>query len=105
MFIRNVFQDEARFNDGLGLTNALKDYLIDQTALGDANFIYVDVSEYEEAYSIRGLYRINGDDVEVRGRLFKGETPVGEAFNVKGKKDDVPGLVEAIVEKVMGMME
>ncbi len=102
VFIRNVFLDEARFDDGLGLTNALKDYLIDQTALGDANFIYVDVSEYEEAYSIRGLYRINGDDVEVRGRLFKGKTAVGEEFNVKGKKADVPGLVEAIVDKVLG---
>lgn len=71
MFIRNNFQDEERFDDGLGLTNALKDYLLDQTALGNATFIYVDVSEYEAAYSIKGLYRINGDDVEVRGRLFK----------------------------------
>ncbi|MCK6694815.1 MAG: caspase family protein, partial [Thermoanaerobaculia bacterium] len=105
VFIRNIFQDEARFNDGLGLTNALKDYLIDQTALGDAPFIYVDVSEYEEAYSIRGLYRMSGDAVEVRGRLFKGKTPVGEAFNVKGKKADVPGLVEAVVDEVMGMVE
>ena len=105
VFIRNTFLDEERFDDGLGLTNALKDYLVDQTALGDATFIYVDVSGYEAAYSIKGLYRINGNDLEVRGRLFKGETPVGEAFNVKGKKDDMPGLVEAIVDEVMGRME
>ncbi len=105
VFIRNVFLDEERFDDGLGLTNALKDYLIDRTALGDANFIYVDVSGYEAAYSMKGLYRISDDEVEVRGRLFKGRTPAGEAFNVKGKKEDVPGLVEAIVDEVLGMME
>ena len=105
VFIRNTFLDEERFDDGLGLTNALKDYLVDQTALGDASFIYVDVSEYEAAYSIKGMYRVNGEAVTVRERLFKGKTPVGEAFNLKGKKDDVPGLVEAVVDEVMGMME
>jgi len=104
VFIRNNFLDEERFDDGLGLTNALKDYLIDQTALGDATFIYVDVSEYEAAYSIKGLYRVDGDAVTIRGRLFKGKTAVGQEFKLTGKKNDLPGLVEGIVDEVLGMM-
>lgn len=105
VFIRNNFQDETLFDDGLGLTNALKDYLVDQTALGDATFIYVDVADYDDAWSIKGLYRVNDGAVEVRGRLFKGKTPIGEEFKVPGKKSDLPGLVEAIVDEVLGMMK
>lgn len=105
VFIRNVFQDEDTFDDVLGLTPALAGYFQEITARGaQANLIYVDVPEYENAYSMKGRYKQSGDAVEVRGRLFKGKTAKGE-FQVTGKKSDLPGLVEAIVEKVQGMIE
>jgi len=105
VFIRNNFQDEDTFDDVLGLTPALAGYFQEITARGaQANLIYVDVSEYENAYSMKGRYKVNGDAVEVRGKLFKGKTAKGE-FQVTGKKSDMPGLVEAIVEKVSGMVE
>ncbi len=105
VFIRNIFMNEERFDDGLELTKSLNDYLLEQTASGEAGFIFVDVSEYENAYSIRGLYRLSGNGVTVRGRLYKGKTPVGEEFKVLGKRSDLPALVEAIVEKVSGMLD
>lgn len=103
VFIRNNFQDEATYDDGLGLTSALADYFRRVTAKGaQAEMLYVDVNEYENAYSMKGRYTIKSDDVEVRGRLFKGKESKGE-FQVTGKKSDVPGLVTAIVGKVAGM--
>jgi hypothetical protein len=105
VFIRNNFQDEATFDDALGLTTALADYFRRITAKGaKAEMLYVDVNEYENAYSMKGRYTIRGDDVEVRGRLFRGKESRGE-FQVPGKKSDVPGLVSAIVGKVSGMMK
>ena len=105
VFIRNVFQDEDTFDDVLGLTPALANYFQEVTTRGaQAELIYVDVSEYENAYSMKGRYKISGDAVEMRGRLFKGKTPVGEEFKVTGKKSDVPGLAAAILEKVMVMV-
>ncbi len=104
VFIRNNFQNDDTYDDDLGLTKALAEYFQQITARGaKADLIYVDVSEYENAYSIKGRYTVVGDAITVRGRLFKGKTAKGE-FEVSGKKDALPALVEAIVDKVSGML-
>jgi WD40 repeat protein len=104
VFIRNNFQDEDNFDDGLGLTQTLAAYFQEITARGaQADVIYVDVSAYEGAYSIKGRYTVTGDVVVVRGRLFKGKTALGD-FQLTGKKDALPALVEAIVDKVSEML-
>lgn len=106
VFIRNVFQDEESFDDVLGLGKALGDYFRSVTVKGaQAELIYVDVNEYENAYSLKGLYGVAGETVTVRARLFKGKTVVGEAFTVTGNKADVPGLVEAIMGQVDEMLK
>jgi WD40 repeat protein len=105
VFIRNVFQDEASFDDVLGLTDALEKHFREITAKGaQATIIYVDVKEYENAYSMKGLYKVTGDAVEVRGRLFKGKESKGE-FQVRGEKSDVPGLVTSIINTVVTMIK
>jgi hypothetical protein len=87
VFIRNVFQDEDSFDDVLGLGQALGDYFRSVTVKGaQAELIYVDVNEYENAYSLKGLYGVAGEAVTLRARLFKGKTVVGEAFTVTGNK-------------------
>ncbi|MCB9081413.1 MAG: caspase family protein [Lewinellaceae bacterium] len=104
VFIRNVFQDEDTFDDVLGLTNALAGYFEEITTRGaQADMIYVDVSEYENAYSIKGRYTLKGDVVTVRGRLFQGTTSKGE-FTLTGKKSQLSALVAAIVDKVSEML-
>jgi hypothetical protein len=65
--------------------------------------VYWDVKEYENAFSMKGRYSIKGSDVEVRVKLFKGKTALGEEFKVAGKKEDVPGLVKEILKVVMPM--
>ncbi|MFZ4632914.1 MAG: caspase family protein [Saprospiraceae bacterium] len=100
VFIRNVFQDEVELDDVIGLTDALEKHFRELTAKGaQADIIFVDVKEYENAYSFKGLYSVKGDEVVVRVRLRKGKTQVGEEFTVTGKKSDLPALVEAILEK------
>jgi len=105
VFIRNNFTNEESFDDDIKLTDALENYFREITAKGaQAKLIYVDVKEYENAYSMKGRYTVKGDVVDVRGRLFKGATAEGE-FQVTGKKSDLPGLAEMIVEKVSGMIK
>ncbi|MFN0173795.1 MAG: caspase family protein [Saprospiraceae bacterium] len=94
------FQDRDNFNDGLGLTQALNDYFHGQTAKGaQARFVYYDIPKFAEGFSIRGNYAISGEQANVAGRLFKGDTPVGEAFQLTGSKDPA-ALVKLIMKEV-----
>ena len=102
VFIRSNFQDENA-GDELELVKALEEHFRKITSKGaQAELIYSDVNEYDNGYSIRGGYAYNGDAVELKGSLFKGKTLQGK-FQVSGKKDDVPGLVAAIMGKVKEM--
>jgi hypothetical protein len=106
VFIRNNFQDEEAFEDVLGLTDVLEQNFRKMTAKGAASkIIYVDVKEYENAYSMKGRYHVEGDAVDVRVRLFKGKTLVGDEFKVSGTKDDLPGLAKLILGQVMEQVQ
>ena len=106
VFIRNILTDEDTFDDVLGLTDALETYFRNITVKGaQADLIFVDVKEYENAYSVKGRYKINGENVVLRGRLFKGKTIVGNEFEVSGKKTNLPALAEAIYDKIMELLQ
>ncbi len=92
MFTRSSFQDES-FGDVLELANAMKKYFM-ENEIG-----FKDTEANESDYSINGRYKITGDAVTVDFRLLKGKDSLGE-FQVTGKKSDMQGLVEAILEKV-----
>lgn len=103
VFIRSSFHDE-NMGDELDLERGLEEYFRQVTVKGaQAELIYVDVSEYESGYSIRGEYKLQGNAVEVTASLFKGKTILGK-FQVTGKKGNLPGLVAAIVAKVAGLI-
>ena len=104
VFVGSTFQDEAQFNDPLGLANAVNNYLREQDAEG-AGFLFFDLKNIPDAYSINGRYTLSGDAVTVRARLFKGNVVVGEAFTVTGNKGNVTALVEALVGKVQSFMK
>ena len=103
VFVSSAFQDEAQFNDPLGLAEAVNSHLREQDAAG-ANFLFFDLKNIPDAYSINGLYTLAGDAVTVRARLFKGKTAVGAEFTVTGKQSDMPGLVGSIVKRAAGMV-
>ncbi|MEP7195701.1 MAG: caspase family protein [Saprospiraceae bacterium] len=99
VFIRNIFLDETSLSDHLNITGSLSNYFREITAQGaDANLIFVDVNEYENAYSLRGLYNLKGDNINLRARVFLGSKSIGE-FQITSKKGDNTGLIELILEK------
>ncbi|MCC7245852.1 MAG: caspase family protein [Saprospiraceae bacterium] len=105
VFVRNNFQDENTFDDELGLSNLLATYLQGLTAKGaQAEIVYVDRSEFENAWSLKGRYTVEGDAVDVTARLFNGKKIQGE-FVIKGKKSDLNGLVESMLEEVMKIIQ
>jgi len=104
VFVGSVFQDEAQFNDPLNLADAVNSYLREEDAAG-AGFLFFDLKNIPDAYSIKGRYVMQGDAVTVRARLFKGNAVVGAEFSLKGKKSALSELVEAIVGKVAGMVK
>lgn len=94
------FQDKVNYKDGLGLSQALNGYFQDQNAKGvQAKYVFYNILQYAEGFSIWGNYTIQGDQVSVGGRLFKGDKPVGEAFQLTGGKDPAE-LVKLILNKV-----
>ncbi len=97
VFIRNSFQDEESFSDELALGEAIGDYFRTLSIKGaQAELVYVDVSQYNDAYSINGRYTQNGNELEVTARLSQNKIPKGEAFTVKGSKTNIPQLVKDI---------
>ncbi len=102
IFIRSTFQDEAHFDDPLGLSSATDSYLIEQDAAG-ASFIFVDVRDFAGAYSIKGLYNTTGNELELRARLFKGKEPVGELITDRGTTNDLNSLIRRIVREATRM--
>jgi len=105
VFIRNIFQDENAFADVLGLGNKMSDYFKKISSRGaNAAYIYVDVAQFENAYSLKGRYTVNGEEVKVRGALFKGIKNIGP-FEVSGKKADLDQLIDDIIFEVEGMVE
>ncbi|MDX1910671.1 MAG: caspase family protein [Saprospiraceae bacterium] len=106
VFIRNNYQDETDFEDVLGLSDAIELYFRKQMAKGSkSNLIFVDVKEYDNAFSLKGRYTVEGEKVSVQTRLFKGKMKVGEAFKLTGNKDDVPGLAKQILDKATSIIK
>ncbi|MEZ5039805.1 MAG: caspase family protein [Saprospiraceae bacterium] len=104
VFIRNNFQDEQAFDDVLGLGQKVGDFFKEASSRGTkAPYIYVDVSQYDNAYSIKGRYTSNGDAVSVRAALFKGTKNEG-TFELSGSKNDLDQLVRDIIREVRKMI-
>ncbi len=104
VFIRSVFQDE-NYGDELDLAKALEAHFRRMTVKGaQAECIYVDVSEYENGYALKGNYSYQGNKVTVKGNLFKGKTIVGK-FQLTGNKADIAGLAQQILEKVRPLLK
>jgi hypothetical protein len=104
VYIKSVFLAVPENEDVLELGQALADYFYERTLGSNPPLIYVPVDKYENGYKITGTYQINGETVALSGVLKKGAVKKGN-FEVQGKKSDLPALVEAIVEKVSGMVE
>lgn len=101
VFIRNNFQEVNAFDDVLNLGRHLEDYLREITAKGArASLIYVDVPEYQDAYSIKGLYELKKEKVFLRAKLFRGRQPLGD-IKAEGQGQQLDALVEEVLEQAL----
>ncbi len=104
VFIRNNFQEINAFDDVLNLGQQLEAYLQEITAKGaQASLIYVDVPEYRDAYSIKGLYELDNGKVSLRAKLFRGREPLGN-IEVTGQAGQTGQLVERLLEQAIGLV-
>jgi hypothetical protein len=104
VFIRNNFQEESSFDDVLGLNEALATYFQGLSVKGaQAEIVYVDVNAYDNAFSMKGRYSINGEEVKVSGKLYKGKTVLGD-FVSTGKKSDLNALMLDMVDKALALI-
>jgi WD40 repeat protein len=97
VFIRSSFQDEFEFADVLGLSAALDNELRNFSTKGaQSEIIFVDVSKYPKAYSIKGRYAISGEQVKIAAKVFNDSSSIGE-FGVEGNKNDIDTLIEKLL--------
>ena len=81
--IRNVFLNETLYRDDIGLADALEALFRQETGAGaEADFIFVDVNQYPGAYSIGGLYTIDGETISLKAKLFQGDKEI-KTLNVR----------------------
>ncbi|MCB0560819.1 MAG: caspase family protein [Lewinellaceae bacterium] len=105
VFIRNYLIDSTSLFDYLELTRQLEEQFQKISAKGaTAGLIYVDIPQFPNAYSIRGLYRVEGERVVGRARLFQGEKGMGE-FLIQGDKGHPEELVDKIMQDAIKILQ
>lgn len=101
LFTRSNFQEEESFKDLIRLSKALDKQLVDASSgPSSRGVIFIDVDEYENAFSVNGRYILEEDKVTLQGRLFKGKEKLGD-FNISGDKNQSEQLVEKILDKIV----
>jgi len=99
MFLQSSFQDEVQPRDQLKLTGLVNEALRDVSSRGqEPPLVYVDASEFPEAYTLAGRYRVEGNTVTARVSVFKGEKQVGN-FTLTGEKGNLSKLTAEIVSQ------
>jgi len=99
LFLRSNFQDEVRPLDHLKLTDLVNEALREIASKGqNATLVYVDASDFPDAYLLAGRYRVEGSTVKARVSLFKGESSAGE-FTVSGDTSALGTLAASIVRE------
>ena len=106
VFIRSVFQDDD-LGDVLNLTQETENYFQEIMARGDqAKLLYLDIGAYENGYSIRGRYRIEGETVKLSVNLFRNNKALSPSpLEVIGKKNAVQELIKATMSKISPLLK
>lgn len=99
VIVNSVFMEETQFGDPIDLSTRMDQVIRDNTKPGlGNNKIFLNVKNYPGAYTIRGIYTTNGDNVSVKWRLFNGTETKGP-FETSGRKNDPERLAEDILVK------
>ncbi|GAB5551797.1 MAG: hypothetical protein Sapg2KO_13880 [Saprospiraceae bacterium] len=87
VFIRSIFLNEETFDDDQNLVGTLQGVLQKETSKGkNADLIYIDVNSYPQAYAVRGFYKMNKQNIELRAKLLYGN----ERIDLEVRSTDDP---------------
>jgi WD40 repeat protein len=101
IIVHSVFMEKQHFGDPIGLSTQLDEVIKDNTKPGiGQNKIFLNVKNYPDAYSIKGLYSIEGDNITVEWKLFNGVRSKGP-FVTKGLKTEPESLSMKIFNKAL----
>ncbi len=100
LVLRSSFQNDAPpFHDNLELTKRMNGALREMSARGRVvRLIFVDASEFPEAYSLAGRYRVDEGQVTVKVYLLRGTDTVGQ-FTVEGNLSTLNQLTRDILKE------
>ena len=97
LILRSSLQEEEEYRDVLTLARRVDQELRDVSARGSqATLVFVDTSEFPDAYQLVGRYRVKGEKVVVYVNLFKAGTKLAK-FTVTGDKNKLDGLAKRVV--------
>ena len=100
LVLRAEFQEEELFKDVLGMTERVDELLREASTKGDGVApVFVDASQGEGAYQLKGRYRIQGDAVEMTVKVFRGNESLGQ-ISARGTRDQPAGLAQSVVAEV-----
>ena len=100
VYIRSNFQDELEFADVIGLSVKIDQNLRNIGTKGkNSNLVFVDVSNYPDAYSIKGRYSQTETGIEIVAKVFQGKTVVGGFTLVQPNESDVEELAQKIIDE------
>lgn len=106
VMIRSNFLNEITYSDDLQLVQRLEKAFRKESAKGArANLIYVDVNEYPNAYALRGFYKIKGENIEVRLKLFRGKESFDLDIPLVNSAEELVGEIRWLVQEKIAELE
>ncbi|RCR67286.1 caspase family protein [Larkinella punicea] len=99
LLVKN-FQEVTEIDDVLDLKSKVESALNDFIASrgSDAPMLTMEAKDYPGAYTLNGLYTLQGEALSVSCKVKKGSVSVGD-FVVTGTKSKLPDLVQAVLTK------
>lgn len=101
--------DKNRLNDGLRLTQLLKEQLREISFSGilrgvSAPLVFVDAEEMTDAIIPSGLYSIEGDTINLNLVLYRNDIQVGKEIRLSGKVNEKEQLIKQLVAEIIKTM-
>jgi hypothetical protein len=105
LVLRSNFQDEDEPLDILDLGKKVDERLRGVSSRGrDAGLVFVDASEFPDAYRLGGRYKVDGETMTVTVTVYRGKKEKIDTFKAAGPKDKLDEMADRIsrdVEKLL----
>jgi len=100
VFVMSTFMESESFDDILGLETLVDEKLRTVSAKGsEANLIFYETKNFPDAYRLRGLYSISGNEITLNLNIFYGKEKQ-QSVKIKGKKNNIDSFIKNIIEIV-----